>query len=108
MNWKMVPNQLNDEMTEVMGLPITTLEYCFDAHKQQYLSVGLDAHLKQKLQDEYPRVAVYSEDYYPAWLSLLPGQEAKLQLHIEALNTNPCNQNCPLTILSHLSTNRRK
>ncbi|GAA4037573.1 hypothetical protein GCM10022409_23330 [Hymenobacter glaciei] len=91
MNWKMIPNQLNDEITEVMGLPIANFEYCFDAHKQQYLSVGLDAHLKQKLQDKYPRVTVYSEDYYPAWLSLLPGQEAKLQLHIEALNANPCN-----------------
>ena len=91
MNWKMIPNHLNDEMTEVMGMPIANLEYCFDAHKQQYLPVSLDAHLKQKLQDEYPRTTVYSEDYYPAWLSLLPGQEAKLQLHIEALNANPSN-----------------
>lgn len=93
MDWKRDPDpkHLNDEITEFTHVPIANFEHYYDSYKQQYLAVATDAHLKRKLQDEYERLVIYGEDYYAAWLSVRPGQEIKVQLHIEALNTEAIN-----------------
>lgn len=83
------PQNTNDWIAEAMGVPIASFEYCYDERKQEYVEVATDPYLKRRLQEQYPKRVVYDEDYYIAWLSLRPGQEAKLRLQIEALNADP-------------------
>ena len=91
MDWNLDPNpqDTNDWISKAMGVDIENFEYYYEAAKQEYVEVGKDPYLKRRLQEQYHQLLVYDNDYYIAWLSMRPGQEAKLRLQIEALNADP-------------------
>ena len=72
-----------------MDVGVENFEYYYDETKQEYVEVAKDPYLKRRLQEHYHKLTVYDNDYYIAWLSMRPGQEAKLRLQIEALNADP-------------------
>ena len=119
------PHTAYDDLTTVMGKPISNYEFCYDpgqpgiparpatatqpaipakpAILPRYAPVsGL---YKQRYEDElhkgYPKRIVQGNDYYVPWLSMRPHQTVHLKLEVEFLNKNPVQATNWFTVVAH-------
>jgi len=119
------PATAYDDLTAVMGKPISNYAFCYDpglpgisaqaatatqpaiptkpAILPHYAVVaGL---YKQRYEDElhkgYTKLIVQGNDYYAPWLSLRPHQTVQLKLEVEFLNKNPVQPTNLFTVAAH-------
>ena len=119
------PATAYDDLTAVMGKPISDYVQCYDpglpgipAQAATATSPAIPAKpailphyaavaglYKQRYEEElhkgYTKLIVQGNDYYVPWLSLRPRQTVQLKLEVEFLNKNPVQPTNLFTVATH-------